>query len=351
MYEGGESAPKPRLPQAVRVEAPADSSRRKFLRLAAGAAVAGATVYAARSLGLLESPSANDVPSQDVAIASEKIAEKELINKTHLNEILNMDLKNPERFQLEDEYAASVKTLAQIDAGLWICVSEEARAELMARRALLRKEGKEGLKRLPREKIDWANERKINPEVLAICEDAYEEAVKVMRKLQDSTKFLNNVNPDDRLMSPGGMAELSRFESNFFLFIGDKYSKRVLNEPDQQDALSIIAHDLKLYTGLNFSQENIPSSFSGDIGVFQFRPTSALEVARDLAIVGVEMNPFDPKSGTVAAFIFMASKKYSASNSTKAEEALTAWNQKLGGKKEILQADIDYRTKFMKLGN
>lgn len=345
MSDKGMDRRRPGRPQAVPANEYRESmNRRQFLKVsalaAAGAVLAGAIGIPSvnsRKRGL-QNPSSEKPKPQSLPPSSEKDAQK----KT-LNEILSLSHKDPERGALERKYVESARSLEEIDQGFWVVVDINERNLLLHKRSQLRLNQQEVLTPLTPEKIKWARENEIHPEALAICEDVYPKALSIMTRLQEIGVFGSGKKPEERLISPGGMTAITKEETACFILIGEYYSiEKLKGYPDEIKALQILAKHLSATTGLNYDAGKIPGSISGDIG-FQMRPSTALEVLRDLQIIGEGFNIFDLKSSTIGANIYLARRGYYFQNPQLISQALTGWNERLGREGKIAKLDSSYR--------
>lgn len=343
-------------PQAVRKET---LSRRSALRAmgrwAIGGVLVGGAVGAAGATATVnnsqekrpdspkhtESKPAPESKSQLLEPSSKKDAQK----KT-LNEILSLSHKDPERVELEKKYVESARSLEEIDQGFWVIVDRNERNLLLHKRGQLRLNQQEGLTPLTPEKIKWATDNEIHPEALAICEGVYPKALEVMTRLQKTGVFGSGKKPYERLISPGGMAAITKEETACFILIGDHVAMDKFKDyPKELQALKILAQQLSQLTGLNYDPKNIPGSESGDIG-FQMRPSTALEVLRDFQIIKEGFNIFDLESSTMGAYIYLASRGYDSQDPDQITKALTGWNAKLGREGNIAKLNSSYRNTF-----
>lgn len=325
-----------RRPQAVSKDEIKKFPRKKFLAGAAGAV--GSILLGALALNKNRPLTPPQLPEIDLP-PTEPLTRKDISNK-----ILSLEYGSSERIKLERQLASNTHNLARIDQAFWVVSDFDIRTKLLHQRYELRQQGKEGLKPLTPEKDEWARKYKIHPEALAICEEAYEDALQIMDELQQKGIFLNDKPPARRLISPGGMGLITLYETSCFANIGEGFAARNLPSLEKV-ALNQLAKYTSILTGLNYTEENILGSHTGDIG-FQMRPSTAQEAIKDINKTGRNTNIFDLKSSTVAAFIYLASRGYDSSNPVLAKEALTGWNQDLGREEKVAKGDLDYRTKF-----
>lgn len=336
MSDKGMDKPRPGKPQALPVEKYyGEIGRRKFLK---SVALAGAGAVLAVALV----DQATEKPQTEPAKAP---AEKEG-RKRKLNEILSLKLHNPQRKELERQYAESARSLEEIDQGFWVIVGVNERNLLLHKRSRLRHNKQEGLTPLTSEKIKWAQDNEIHPEALAICEDVFTKALDIMTRLQRIGIFGKGKDPKQRLISPGGMAAITKEENACFVLIGQyNSSDKLKNNPKEILALEILAKHLSSVTGLNYEAQKIPGSISGDIG-FQMRPSSALEVLEDFQIIREGFNIFDLESSTIGAYIYLASTGYDFQNPQAIDKAIKGWNARLGQEGKIALLDTSYRRAF-----
>jgi hypothetical protein len=345
--------PRPRH-QAVRIESKS-TGRRTFLKRLTGF---GALGLGSAALGWWLGSKPKEEPPQKTSEAAAPPAKPIEAGETPKNPVdslklfANLDIDDPQRKAKEAEYAANAKTLDEIDKGFWATVDINARNELLNKRFALRQKGEEGLRPLDETRIAWAKQEGLHPEALAICEDAYSKAMKILDVLAQKKLIGDNPPLATRLISPGGLARITKFETSCFVFIGDTYSSRIFKGGDRESdkeraALQEIAHDLTKITGIDFDPNKIPSSYSGDIG-FQFRPTSALDVKKALNNAGEQLNVFDLMSSTVGAYILLSQKGYMTMDGTSTQKALSGWNQKPEFAVEVLKANDSYNKTFRK---
>lgn len=306
-------------------------TRREFLiRLSAGAAVlAGVDNLSIATPAQTIEPNIPNAQSNAETADSTKL----------LSEILSAPLFTPQRTRLELRYlgevVAKTPTLKNIDRGFMVVSDSSVRAKLLEQRWILRQESKEGLKALPEDKIKWAKEQGIHPEILALCHDVYEETRdKIIRplnkagKLRDDGVVFKEDNLDEPLINPGGMARLIHYETGdvhhfspyAFTNIGDGLVAEQLNLgvfPSGLSDLEELCEIVNRKTGLNFNPKNIPGSMwqnpenkresGGAIPPIQLMPPNALKfykLIRDEA--GIELNPFDLRDAIKLAWIFLA---------------------------------------------
>lgn len=310
-------------------------TRREFLiKLAAGTAV----LAGVDNLPIVTPTRSTEPNIQNVQLSVEAANPTKL-----LNEILAAPLFTPERTRLELRYLGEVigksPTLQNIDRGFMVVADSSLRAKLLEQRWILRKEGKEGLKALPEDKIKWAKEQGIHPEILALCHDVYEETrdeiflpLNKAGRLRDDGVVFKEDNLDEPMINPGGMARLIHYETGdihhfspyAFTNIGDGLVVEQLNLgifPSGISDLAELSEIVNKKTGLNFNPKNIPGSIwqnpenkgesGGAIPPIQLMPSNALKfykLVKDVA--GIELNPFDLKDAIKLAWVFLARHEF-----------------------------------------
>jgi len=291
-----------------------------------------------------------------------------------LNRALSLPIESPKRKEAEIAYHQRAKTLDQIHKGFWVINyfgsdqdnHRHLRAELIDRRFKLRQEGKiQKSPKIPQEMINWAIEQKTHPEILALCLENEERAMRIIQKLIDKsyreTGNIGKFRPDfvdperfkelpadlqkaitekkvaaDILMiNAAGLAKLICTETGLgfpmvvgkdqkgndirdiitygFTNTGFKSATELASKnPGNLAALEELLRSLQDKTGLNFSAGNISGSSMGDGDIDQgaigpqFMPKTALTVKKLFEDVGEDFNILDPADGIVAAWVFLA---------------------------------------------
>lgn len=342
---------KPRQPQAVRAESQNVGRRTALKRLGLGLLGAGSVAFGWWA-GSKPKPPEVQPPAQPPAEPPKPEQDTRPTAIEQLRSLAVLDINDPDRKIKEAEYAANAKTLEDIDKGFWAIVDVNARNELLNKRTLLRQKGEAGLAPLNSARIEWSKKEGVHPEALAICEDAHSKAVRILSVLQQKGEISDKPPLASRLISPGGLARITKFETSCFVFIGDTYSSAVFKDPDKESeserlALQVIADDLTRITGIDFDPNKIPSSYSGDIG-FQFRPTSALDVKKGMSKAGEMLNVFDLMSSTTGAYILLAQKGFIAGDNLQIQKAVSSWNKKPEFAQEVIKANNSYNKEFRK---
>ncbi|MBI2593098.1 hypothetical protein HYW44_00440 [Candidatus Daviesbacteria bacterium] len=333
-------------PQAIpKGEYIADLKRRKLIKTAA-AVVAAATGGGAALLNSTNKakPEPKRVTPEPTRAANEKQTFREISNQ-----ILSLKPTSPERVNLEKNLAGEVATPEQIDKSLWVISDINIRLDLLNKRYNLRLNGREGLKPLSPEKEAWANSKGIHAEALALCEESYREAVRIMEILRGKGIFKTDPPAQRRIMNPGELAEVLVIESSAGTNTGQtKLVDFFKTFPIETTALSELAAHTSLITGLDYSSDRVLGSSTGDMGPFQFRPSTAMEAVSDAAKAGVMLNIFDISEAGIAALIYLASKGYDIDRPEKRKEAVTGWNRDIGKNAKLYESGDDYRQKFSK---
>ncbi len=292
--------------------------------------------------------------------------------KAFLNEILSLDPYTPKRVRKEAAYVALAQTKEQINQGFWAVTSKDLRACLLDARTELRTKG-DLPKNLSPQEMEWAISQKLQPEVLAICKEAYPQALEVIKTLLPTLRpSLANqkIDPETVMMNPGGMAMLMALEtgSSFggnelkfgFINTGEQPAIRHINPkifPDGVDSLKKLCELVSTDTGINFNYEKIPGSYSGEGDVSggaigpQFMPDNALKVYQLMDRVGVKFNPFDPTSAVIGAWVFLAMKGYMRGNDQTIFNTIMSWNYDKNEANKTIAAANDYWDKFVRVNS
>ncbi len=303
--------------------------------------------------------------------------------------IVPIPIGAPVRPKAEIEYANHALTIKDIDTGLMFLVDQIARRKLLETRFNIRQNEKQAnLTILTQEKIDWAEQNGIIPEVLGICIDAYPKAqrvIAILKKdlrddLKNNTAALSQITPDDIMINPGGMAALVRTETDSFIDIGSVPAIKQINTASSEfaydaEALKTLCTKISKDTGLLFDPNNVPGSQRGNtsknisggaIGM-QFMPSKALEIynffdkynlRRNLETdPELHFNPFDPNMAVIGAWVFLARHEdlgslgerigYMRGNDRKMEFALRKWNNVSSIAQKVIQNASDYWDRFI----
>lgn len=313
----------------------------------------------------------------------EDLSNSELINKIIQLKPVDPD-QNHQRNILEYEYTKRAGlNFAGIRLGLNIIANRYCRDALVGNLGLIMEAGSEP--KLPnlltKNQVEWARARKIEPVILNLCLIQKERARNVIKLLQ-LKKLINmslpdNIDPEEMMISPGGLAELVKQETDNFNYIGSSSAFDNINPnafPDAIPALEkwaeILTHEVinPIYPHLKLDMFAIPGSSLGDpkinlsggaIGV-QFMPDNALEIYHLLKSIDIQFNPFDPYDCLIGAWVFLALQKnvldkdgkpavrsgYQKSLPQKIYYSLAKWNPFKKEIEAIQKADIDYRKKF-----
>lgn len=324
-------------PQAIPDRDFVDLKRRKLIKTGAGVAVIAATGGVTVLLR-----NRNQTQPEPTRAANEKQTFTEISNR-----ILSLKPNSPERVNLEKNLAEDAATPEQIDKSFWVISDIDTRLDLLNKKHSLRSNGLEGLKPLSPEKQTWANSKGIHAEALAICEKSYTEAVRIMEILSQKGIFKTYPPAERRIMKPGELAVLFVIESSAGTNVGNtKLVDFFIGNLKETTALSELAASTCTNTGLDYSSGRIFGSSTGDIGPFQFRPSTAMEALGDAAKAGVKLNIFDLKDAGVAALIYLASKGYDIDSPEKRRVAVTQWNRDIGKNSKLYEVGDDYRQKF-----
>ncbi len=312
--------------------------------------------------------------------------------------------QNQERQKLE---MALVNQLSENSTPSDILVSLQTLANHEARRKALgllwqkRQAGemeKFGFNPLPQKKIDWAKENEIDPLTLAIAEDCFIPSLVLFQANPD--KFLEAVPEKERkeifeanklphrIPNPGFIAKLLMTETSGWKNIGTAPAINEINT--NPDYFPTAVNDLKSITN-KFSQnipfkkhlQNIPgsarhegASSGGAIGP-QIMPDNALqfikwydEANHKLRKKYPSPNPFDIYTGTILAYLFVASEfkarhtkvdeygthpkvynniirpGYDRENKQKIRESTAKWNQDKEQIEKIITAAQKYEENF-----
>lgn len=240
---------------------------------------------------------------------------------------------SPERIRKESEYLGRVSenpTLEDIDRGFWVLSHQPARAELLELRYNLRLSGKEKrLGQIPDEKIKWAIEHRIHPEVLGVVLDNYERARKKIANLDKDDKLRDDhrklKEPDEGMINAGGLAMLITMETGPINFLGESFGFSNIGQDmainqmfgggaqDDKLALEALSDIFFKKTGLRLNPKNIVGSVkgeddeSGGAVAVQFRPKNAEKTTKLIeTVTGELLNVFDINDAPVMIWVFIA---------------------------------------------
>lgn len=286
------------------------------------------------------SPS-TQAPDSSATINTAPVKEKTIDEL--LQEILDVPpfvspyIGTPERIRKENEYVGRISknpNLEDIDKGFWVLTHQPARAELLELRYNLRLSGKEKkLGQIPQEKIEWAKQWQIHPEVLGICLDNYERARdKFLKKMIDAKKLRDDTTPvtaEESMINAGGLAMLITRETGPFDFLGESYGfsnigqdmaiNQMFGDGAEADraALEGVSQTFFRKTKLRLNPKFIAGSVKGkndETGAAiaeQFRPQNADKHEKSIeSVTGEILNVFDVNDGVVMIWEFIARHEY-----------------------------------------
>lgn len=311
-----------------RNEADITLSRREFLTYFGITAAASATAGAAVALAFFPRKTEPQAAGQNGAPTPEPITPEKLLTK-----ILTLPANTEERNSKEQEYLGLITenaTLSDVTKGLWVTAEPLVRGSLIDKRYDLRKKKVKTLGEIPQDKANWTRTI-VHPEVLGTCLDVYPIAKKIIGELNKTGMLRNDVSsdidPDELMINPGGMAKLIETETGGVLFNGTRYGFSFIGSglamenindspnafPNAKPALKELCKRIFNMTGLLFVPENIPGSVrgSGDLSggaiSIQFMPDRALN-EDDLikSVLGRSLNIFDPTDATLMAWVYLA---------------------------------------------
>ncbi len=313
---------------------------------------------------------------------------EQLSNAELVNTIISLKPESPNlpgpRNILEYEYTKRVGlNFAGLRLGLTIISNRYCRDALIGNLGLIMEEGGESKmpKLLNKDQTEWAKYHKIEPVVLNLCliqKDKARQAIKLLQQKKLINKSLPaDIDPDELMISPGGLAELVKQETDNFSHIGTSSAFDNINPvafPEAIPALEKWAEILTqevihpIYPQIKYDMFAIPGSSLGDTKInlsggaigLQFMPDNALEIYYLLKEVGVLFNPFDPFDSLIGAWVFLALQKnvfdkngqaairsgYQKSLPQKIYYSLAKWNPFKAEIEAIQEADSDYRKKF-----
>jgi hypothetical protein len=339
------------------------------------------------------------------------------------NKFMNKDINNPERESAEVELMDSIANSENPQPGdvllaIQACWTPKARIfgmEMFWRMSQSGQMKEFGVNPLSQEKIDWALENKIDPRTLLLAEIAFPIALKLLETNQEN--FLEAIDQEQResiplaqrIPNPGVLAKLMMTETQFIApelnaqgepnepinrywghaNIGNASALSQINThpdyfPTAQQDLEWIAEACEINTGLPYAAniDKIPGSLrrhfdsGGAIGP-QFMPINAKLFMKWYQYANAESgmnypppNPFDPLTGTVMAYLYIASEFYArqghidangqaimlkgnitrpgyeAGNSNKMYNAVGKWNPLPPQIRASINAGISYYNRF-----
>lgn len=301
-----------------------------------------------------------------------------------LSRILSSQVGSKIRHDLEDEYCYRIRNKEDVDLGFSTVSSPDLRQQLLLKRWGLRENGK--LPKLSKENVEWAKKRRMYPETLAVCVDAYQKAKEVIAKLANTKSFeqvkenIRQVGLDGVMINPGGMAELVCTETGSleedslattntapeirygFMNTGEYPAIYQINDKhkyftEEKKNLALLSQKLSRDLGYTYYPENIQGSARGDIEKnlsggaigLQFMPGNALKIYELMEKVGEKFNPFDPESSVVGAWIFLALNGYKRGDSASQFKAIKGWNQDREQIETVFYAANDYYDQVIKI--
>jgi hypothetical protein len=325
------------------------STRRRFITGAIGALAA---VGVGGIFGLTKDD-AKEKPLFD----TKEIIETPL---SRLNTIADIDLFSGPRNHKEMEYAQNAQSIEEVDLGLMVCGKREVREVLLAKRAECRAQNPEMTQLNDIQRL-FCDQHGISEEVLAMCLDGYDHAMKVIDSLKLSLREDRKgqeSHPEMLMINPGGMAKLIMSETTGFTNIGgakavDELVKfdesKGVDVPDEErkGKLQIIVDHVNRQTGLRLRADNVPGSERGDTAVnssggaigIQFMPERAVEYYQKISGKfgsDTEGNIFDPMQSITMAWTFLACQEqvpggirygYMRGNEESIWYSLMKWNQ------------------------
>lgn len=248
------------------------------------------------------------------------------------------------------------------------CASIEARTVAMSMIWEKRQAGeliKFGVKPLDQDMVEWARENEIDPNMLAISQDAFKIAGKLLKSAPEifyeamSPDQRNTINPTNNLVSPGLMAKLMMTETGLdgmgYVNIGRVPAIAHINTdplfffPSAADDLEAITKMWESATGLPFNKHKhmLPGSEwpeSYKIAAAKIQdPEKRRQMMGSGGAIGPQITPInarifmdwymkanektgnilpspvltDPWMGTINAFLFLGSKYYHRQGSTR----------------------------------
>lgn len=308
------------------------------IRIAPVAAPIAAAGFAGFAAGLNCQPRTQ---SPDLQLINNPPPKEQTMNEL-LQEILDLPpfskpyIGNPDRIRKENEYIGRLSknpTIEDIDRGFWVLTHQPARAELLELRYNLRLKGTEKkLNPIPEEKLKWAVEQGIHPEVLGICLDNYDRALDIIKKLIDAKKLRDDttkVTAEEAMINAGGLAKLITEETGPFNFLGESFGftnigqdmaiNQMFGEDAQKDkvALDKIAETFFKKTGLRLNPKYIAGSIKGkndDTGgaiATQFLSENADKYEKLIeSVTGKTLNVFDVNDAVVMIWVFIGRHEY-----------------------------------------
>ncbi len=277
----------------------------------------------------------------EIIQSAQRIMALEVPKKDSVNERTNLEVNMFMKLQTKNASASDILLALQVAGTIG------GRGWGMEMLWKQRQEGKlleYGIKPLDNKEIEWAIANKIDPRTLAISIDTRRAVCDLLEAGRDfffeAVPGLERagIKSEETLPNPGVMAQLMMSETGSrnsaegikainrfwgYVFIGGSSAWKKLNlKPDYfpkgQVHLMEIATILQGQTGLPYRDfvEYIPGSDSGALGT-QFMPINALlfmnwynEANKILDNKYPAANPFDPFTGTIMCYLFLASEFY-----------------------------------------
>lgn len=299
--------------------------------------------------------------------------------------------------RLEDENASYedvllfMKSAASIEARAW---ASELIWQMRQRGELERY----GHSRLSQEHIDWASRAGVDPRILAYCIEARSLAKRMIMAKPEIFYEQGGINfteqyVDSTLPNPGYMAMLLQTETGnpystdkwAYVYVGDGLASQEINEapnafPNSNQFLRQVARHHQDATGLPYYDNwaMIPGSLRGNPGANlsggaigpQFMPINAMlfinkynEAKGRLRGDIPDINLWDPYTGTVLGYMYIASSFYARHGSLEPiydylrpsyrrgddavmRAATSKWNPHAGQINQIMEAAYSYSSRF-----
>lgn len=278
-------------------------------------------------------------------------------------QIPEYDPKSQRRLK-EEELVNKAETREEITLGFLVITHRDLRAELLDKRYELRLQGLAQMPKLKQEfikkTIAWAESKGYHPEVVLICQEAYEKAKPIIAqkiaidkkgfrpdlvyKMQELKKqhdsaleyveaVFNNLTADTVMLNPGGLAELICTETGAqyrkrlfspqpgrefkglsygFANLGEVAAIDQIKEPHfSKDDFCQLFNKIGASFGLIYNPQNIPGSVADaeDISggaVAGMMPNIALKKFEELAEYGIKYSPMEPESAALAMILRIA---------------------------------------------
>lgn len=185
------------------------------------------------------------------------------------NNILNLMPQSPERINLEIIHVQKAQTLEQINLALHVVNDPFLRAALVEKIAVLRKEGRYGLRQAIQEEKDFAIKNNVDLETVIFCTDSYFEAKSMLEnKLQEMIQISI---AEGRTEKEGRAAFFKLFRPDLLQEVRNgNLPQEVIDNLEIEDILpnpGVLIGLVLAETGRKFNENEIPKNWPKDLKI------------------------------------------------------------------------------------